>query len=450
MYPWIVRNITFPLQQKRHNSKVLNCLRELEESQWYSKSQLEKLQFEKLQKLLVHCYENVPYYREIFKKVSLHPKDINDLEKFSKIPILTKQNLRENTNRMIAQDKKYPFFIFKTSGSTGIPLVVYIDKKTAAYHYACKIRGRKWWGWDIGDRNITIWGADIKSWAIKRLLAEYLTENRIYFSAFDLSEKSMLKYYKKIKNFKPKFMYGYVSTLYELANFFNQAGLDADKFGIQGVSTTAEILYDFQKDLIEKIFQCPVINEYGCIEVQVIAFQCPKGNMHISSENLFVEFIKNDNLDGMQEIVVTDLNNYLMPLLRYKIGDIGKTIDEKCSCGRGLPLMSLVTGRHSDMVILGNGKLVHPLIFQYIAKYLIELSEGTFSQWKIIQKSYSDFLIYIVVDQKFKLEISDYASFMLHKQLGENINIDFEFVSSIPREASGKLRYFVSEVPQKV
>lgn len=445
MHPWIVRHLTFPLYRRVIGERALACLKELEQTQWYSLSQLRDLQLRKLKGLLAHCYDNVPYYRALFDELAIKPEDIKGMDDFRRLPFLTKHELRHNLPQILAQDRGRPFIRERTSGSSGIPTEVQIDRLTSAYHFAAQARGRRWWGWDIGEKNVWLWGS-LGPWHEVRRFKRRLADNTILFSVYDLGPRSMRDYYQRMRHFKPRFMYGFTSALYALAKFVKEDGLDGRALGLKGVCTTSEILYPHQREMIETAFGCPVINEYGCTEVGIIAFQCPEGGMHLSSENILVEFIR----DGkpaqpgqMASIVVTDLNNRRMPLVRYRTGDVGCYSARLCPCGRGLPLMEVSVGREVDLIRLRNGKVLHPetltlphdsLLFEKIRQY------------KIFQRSLSLFFIQIEAEPGSESLVTNGFSRFVRDKLGEEVAVEFEFVECIPRERSGKLRYFVSEL----
>lgn len=449
MYPWLVKNITFPLWQRRHHYEVLFYLHELEASQWYSPSQLRELQRKKLRKLLAHCSKNVPYYQKLFARLSLKPENLETAEDLQKIPILEKEELRKNIEQMKAIDKERAFGIQRTSSSTGTPLTIPVDRVSLDYGKAAKRRSRRWWGWDIGARNVKLMGVpDIEKIDRKTIIRDHLCQNRILLHSYDLTEDTMQRYYEKLRRFKVEFAYGFPSALYTFATFLRETRSDASKLKIKGICTAGEILYDFQRDLIQSVFGCPVFEEYGCSELILIAHQCPAGRMHLASENVFVEFILNGNPKSPEElgdIIITDLNNYYLPLVRYRTGDKGKGIEGECSCGRGLPLMGKIVGRDNDMIILENGKLVHPMLFTEILEGLMKRGNQV-RQFRVIQKSKKDFLVSIVVENGQESIIADYFSKMARQYLENNVHFNFEFVDSIPREKSGKLRFFISEI----
>ncbi|MBU2529809.1 MAG: hypothetical protein KKD35_02115 [Elusimicrobia bacterium] len=305
---------TFNFFRKMNWIDYRNPLAALKASQYLKSDKLRELQWQRLKKLILFAYKEVPYYHNLFKKIGLKPEDINNYEYFSKIPVLTKQMVRDNFKDLHCLNysaKKY--FRSITSGSTGKPLTIDIEKDALNYYYASQYRWFSWHGIFPGDSGVKIWGIPIGLFerVVERL--KDLAMNRIRFSAFKLSEKQVDDYYSKIKKFKPKYIYGYTSALFHFASSIEKKSLGMTKYRPKAVFSTSEILYPHQKELISSVFNCPVVNEYGCSEFGIVAFKCLKHNLHITSENIYTEII-NADLEGIGQLIVTGLRNYVMPL----------------------------------------------------------------------------------------------------------------------------------------
>jgi phenylacetate-CoA ligase len=270
--------------------------------------------------------------------------------------------------------------------------------------------------------------------------------NRKRISAFDMSEKSMEEYYETCKRFKPKFLYGYTSALYKFAQYLQDNNKVRHLLNLKVVISSSETLYGHQRRLLEEVFGCKVANEYGTAEVGIIAFECPHGGMHITSENVYVELLRNGQpvKEGQTgEVVVTGLRNYAMPLIRYKLGDLATRSAKSCPCGRGLPLLESIQGRDNDMVVTSNGNVLHSEIFAYINRDLIE--EGFLvKEFKITQKARDK--LKVLVLKGVKENVIEAMRRKIEERVGGNIKIDFEPVEKIPLEKSGKVRYFTSEL----
>jgi phenylacetate-CoA ligase len=214
--------------------------------------------------------------------------------------------------------------------------------------------------------------------------------------------------------------------------------------------TTAESITAQQRALIEDIFGCKTANEYGCSETGGFVYECPHGRWHISSELTFMEFLDpegNPVAPGQNgEIFLTHLRNNYMPLIRYRVGDIGAFLAEDCKCRRGLPLMKVSVAKESDKVKLADGKCYSSEIFDYINLAVIEAFPSSVLQFRVIQKSFDFFHLELVPGNGLVDRAENLLKNLIKKQLGGSININITRVPQIKRETSGKLRYFISEV----
>jgi phenylacetate-CoA ligase len=261
-----------------------------------------------------------------------------------------------------------------------------------------------------------------------------------------MSPDNLTKCYKYCEKVRPVFMYGYSSALHRFAKFLDENGIDGSSLNLKVIICTSEVLYEHQRKLLEKVFGCRAINEYGAAEVGIIAFECPEGGIHITSENVFLEILADGKpvKDGeMGEVVITGLRNYGMPLIRYRLGDLATISYEKCSCGRGLPLLKSINGRDNDLVICENGKVMHSEIFAYINRDLIRRGVVV-REFKIIQSASGG--LRILVEKQTDQGAVEALGDAVRRHVDNDVVINFEFVNRIPAEKSGKVRYFVSEM----
>lgn len=451
MYPWLSRAIYY-LVEKTVGLNVSTLLKTLEKTQWYNREDLKKMQWQKLKKLLNHAYKNTFYYQKQFKKVGLCPEDINGPETFRNLPFLTKDDIRNNFSDLKARNIKH-FVADCTSGSMGTPLTFLKERSASGYFLAAKYRGHRWYNIDIGDREIKFWGLPIdQKPKLKERVKDFLL-NRTLFVAFDISRETLFQHFHTCQKIKPKYLYGYASALYRFAKFLKEEGIDAAFLNLRAVISTSEVLYGFERELIGSVFGCPVINEYGACEAGVIAFECPEGKMHITMENVYLEILKENGQPVAPgesgEMVVTELNNFAMPFIRYRIGDLGTYVDEseKCKCGRELLLIGEIVGRALDTVVAPSGKLLHAHTFNYIIRSAINRG-ADIKEFKIVQKDRYKLLIKIVAPRDLNEEHRNYIAEQITDFMGEGIKIEFEQVESIPLEKSGKFSFFVSEIPE--
>ncbi|KPJ67002.1 MAG: hypothetical protein AMJ43_06270 [Coxiella sp. DG_40] len=450
-YKQFVRKFYFPLLCKIKREQTLEYLGKLEQSQYLSGEEIKKMQWSRLQRLITHAYENTLYYKRLFNNAELKPDDIKTYEDFLNIPLLSKENVRNHQKEFLDRTHRGKFYKTITSGSEGLSLKLFYDRDFKSWVSAAQWRARRWFGVDIGDKEVAFWGRPLES-SFERLVGPYKARMRniMLISPFDVSKKRLDAHRRKIRGFRPDYMYGYALSIYKLAEYIKQAGKEKkDSFGYKAIFTTSETLFKHQENLIEEAFGCKVAQEYGCAEAGIIAHECPQGNMHITSENLLVEFLKDGQpaLPGeFAEVVVTSLNNFYMPLIRYKIGDMGARLDHQCRCRRGLPIMRLDTAKVTSTIITSKGKTFSSELLDYINLELIKKGIKGIRQFRIIQIAPAAFEVEIVKQQPFLPESVDYFRKKMREFFGMDIKIDVKFVEKISRDKSGKIHYFISRI----
>lgn len=444
MFKYIVKYLNFPLYYKRRNIPLLKALKELEKSQWQSPEELKNLQWNKFKKLVVYAYENTEYYHNLLDKNSINIASIKDWPDLLRIPILAKDTAKANIEGLISK-KASRKLSFRSSGSSGMPMTTYKDETALGYQMAAKWRGRRWNGIDIGHRIMQLCGED-KDRTYLDAIEDRLIDNKTFFVAQDINNKTIKKYLAAYDRIRPDLIYGYAHSIYEFAYLIKQSNLTV-RHSPRAIITTSEILWEHQKNLIEQIFGRKVRNEYGCKEFHLIAFECPYGNMHIAQENLIVEFLDSEGRAAQEgdlaDIVITDLTNYEMPLIRYKLGDRGSFKSIACPCRRNLAVMDIKIGRDADMLRLNDNTNIHPDIFSIPHKmpYYDEVAA-----FKVIQNTLTDFKILIDASDNAKPHLKEHFDNVLNTYIGSNTTAEYEFISPLPKEPSGKLRYFISNV----
>ncbi len=419
-------------------------LKYLLRTQWLSPEELREFQWNKLINLLKHAYDKSLFYRKQFEIYGVKPEDIKDPNDMRKLPILTKNDLRDNYNELVVTEGNYKYSIAKSSGSTGQFVKFYKDRNSSGNGRAAMYRGHSWYGLNIGDREARLWGIPLncKEKIIARI-GDYLL-NRFREKNFQLTEEVMYSFYSKMKRFRPDYLMGFSSLVYEFAQFLRSEQIDASIFALKMVKVTSDNIFDYQRKIIKEVFQCPVVMEYGAAEVGLIAFECPNNGLHITSEGIFIEEDK-AQIPESNEFIITDLNNLYSPIIRYKIGDYGNLSAKTCRCGRGLPLLDRIIGRTNDVVYKTDGTSVHSSVFSFILKD-IGGSDGGIKQFKIYQKAKGYLKIDIVKDKNFNMHTLNHLRNSIFKELGRDIKLDIQYINNIEREKSGKLRYFVSEI----
>ena len=437
----LLNNLLFPLVEALRGTSIRECLKFLNKTQWWKREQIEELQNKKLRLLINHAYNNVPYYHDLFKKLNLRPEDIRTREDLSKLPFLTKDIIRKNLEKLLAVNiDKSKMIELHSSGTTGEPMKFYIDKRSYSYGWAQTFRSWSWAGFSLGDRYVKL-DIDVKKNVTKRF--EYYLMNCLYFGASDLEESKGEKILREIKKFNPKIIRGYTSMVYLLSKYIEFFGID----GIRpnAVSTTGEKLFPHYRESIEKNFNCKVLDSYGG-EATPLAFQCGASDKyHVCEETAILEIVRDNSPASpgeLGEIVFTNLENYAMPFIRYKIGDVGIPAEDYCECGRTLACIETIEGRVGDIVIMPNGTFLVPNFFTSLFKDF----EGVV-KFQVIQKDLYNIIIKIVKDDRLNMEYLNNAIKKIKDLGGGELNVDVEFTDSIPPAKSGKYRFVISKVP---
>ena len=432
----------YKIIQRIKGKRVFHVLNQMEESQWYDHKKIKELQWEKIKNIIMHSYSNIPYYKHTFMKAGITPDDINSFDDLKRIPVLTKNDLRNEQHALLSKKNNSIYTKYSTSGSTNVPSVVYADRNSEAYRHAAVFRSYRWIGFDAGDKIARFWGTQLD---FKKNINDKIKDlllNRITFSTKSLDHNSLLSYYNNLIRYRPKAIYGFSSAVFEFAQFLKSQNLPVEKTGIKGIIVTGERILPFQRELIEDVFKCKVFNNYACEEFATIAFECPQNNLHLMSENVYVEVEKAEDDTANGNLLITDLNNYLMPLIRYRIGDIGNISYENCSCGRGLPVLKEISGRTVDFIKTPDGKIIHGISFDYLPKYFL----NEIKQFQIIQEHTDVITVNLVKDKEFNNSTIQNFQNRLRNIVGDEVKLNIVSKENIPRMSRGKFRFVISKL----
>lgn len=433
---------TYKLMQRLHGKKVFEVLDQLEKSQWYPQEKIMEIQWQKMKDIIEDAYHHVPHYKKTFAEAGITPNQIREWRDLSSVPILTKDDLRKDLGSLLVKPRWSICTQYFTSGSTGPPSVVFIDRNSEAYRHAAVFRSYHWIGFQIGDRIAKFWGTQLNlRTRLKDRIKDFLS-NRIVFSTHCLDEERMIDYYQRLKSFKPKALYGFASAIYEFAQFLQNKSLPMEKSGIKTIIVTGEPITPHQREIIENTFACRVYNNYACEEFATIAFECPEGNLHLMSENVYVEVEKQKTGDGAGELIITELNNSTMPLIRYRLGDVGVLSHSKCNCGRGLPVLQEIWGRSVEFIKTPDGRIIHGINFDYLPKYFL----NEIQRFQIVQVDMNTICVSLIKDKGFNETTIRRFENKLRGILGDEVKIIIDFKEVIPRENTGKFRFVISKL----
>jgi phenylacetate-CoA ligase len=450
---FVAKNLYYFSLLLRGRYKIIENYEFLRKKSYEPREVILKEQWERLRNILIYSYKEIPYYHRIFDEHNVNLDNLT-VEEFQKIPFLTKEIIRKEFNNLYRIRPGVKWYYHSTSGSTGEPITVIQDIEYSFWEAAVKHLFDEWALHKVGEPMIALWSLDryIFPWSIKlkKFLAHNLFYNKIFLDPKKLSVKIIKNYFKIIDRSNAEFMLAYPGRIYELSCFAEENKLSVKPF--KSIMTSAEALFPYMRETIERVFQCPVFNRYGSNEVGDIASECAdhKG-LHVSAYTHYVEIIKEDGTpckDGEQgEVVITLLTNFTMPLIRYKIGDMAVKTDEKCSCGKGLPLIKDIIGRTIDLFVNSNRELVSGMAFDdffrehaYIIKY------------QIIQEKVDEIDILVVLNNsditKLQEDVSDLEN-EIKSFMGINTKVNLRVVDCIELGPSGKYRFVISKVFRK-
>jgi len=449
MYTRLVSSLLFPLHERLKGYSTVRVRRFLERSQWWSAEELAAYQVTRLRNLLIDVRSRVPYYRKLFDRIEFHPDRLTSVDDLSGLSLLTKELIRANSEELKAEGAR-DLARFNTGGSTGEPLRFFTSKERVSHDVAAKWRATRWWGVDVGDPEVVVWGSPIelsaqdrlRGWRDKMLRSHLLP-------AFEMSPEGLDRFVETIRRVRPRMLFGYPSALALIADHAESRGRCMADLGIEVAFVTAERLYGHQRERIERTFGCRVANGYGGRDSGFIAHECPEGSMHVTAEDIVVEIVGRDGRvlpkGETGEVVVTHLATREFPFVRYRTGDVAVLNESPCRCGRGLPVMTEIQGRTTDFVVAADGTVMHGLALIYVIRDVAGIEN-----FRIIQEDLKHVRVQLVTGPGFQEDALETIRSGLVRRLGPDVDVSVERVSGISPTASGKYQYVVSRVAPTV
>ncbi|MBN8507258.1 MAG: phenylacetate--CoA ligase family protein [Burkholderiales bacterium] len=446
LYTRFVSGVVFPLQERLKHHDTVRVRRDLEASQWWSAERLRDLQTTRLRALLQACRDGVPYYQQLFTRVGFDPDAVRSPDDLRALPFLTKAEIRAHTDELKHRHAS-GLARFNTGGSSGEPLIFFIGRERVGHDVAAKWRATRWWGVDVGDPEIVVWGSPIELGAQDRLRRwrDRIMRTEL-LPAFEMSEPRLDHFLQRIRARRPRMLFGYPSALSHIAAHAEKRGVAMTDLGIRVAFCTSERLYDHQRQVIARVFGCRVANGYGGRDAGFIAHECQHGGMHLTAEDIVVELVDREGhpvpAGTPGEIVVTHLATRDFPFVRYRTGDVAALDERRCPCGRGLPMLREVQGRTTDFVVAEDGTVMHGLALIYILRDLPGVQAFKVTQ-HTLQRCGVDLVVEPCVDRE------RHASAIVdgfRRRLGQSVQVEVRYVGEIAPEKSGKFRYIVSHV----
>jgi phenylacetate-CoA ligase len=440
------RQFIQPLLAWKADSPHLEHLRVLERTQYDPPAVVRERQLEALQKIVRHAWTSVPYYHKRWTDAKVHPDMIRDLDDLRDFPILTKGDIRGSGDRLRSETYRHREVCTKTtSGSTGVPLTIMVDKAAMAWKRACSLRSDQWSGWAVGERIARLWGhGAAERGGIKARLRRHFLDRESFLNTLGIDRSKLRAFAEHLKRNPPGLIFGHAHSLYLFAAYIRK--FCPGTIHPNGVISAAMTLHDWQRAVIEEAFGQPVTNRYGCEEVSLIACECEEHNgLHANADGVYCEVIRDDRLNAgpnAGRLLVTDLTNRAMPLIRYEVGDVVVPSKRTCACGRGLPLIEQVVGREADYVLSPGGSLISGIS---LTDHFATEIDGA-AQVQIVQEKLTFLRLRLVPGEGFGPESHRQIATLVRDMFGEQMRFEVELVSAIPQEASGKYRFCVSPV----
>jgi phenylacetate-CoA ligase len=422
--------------------QVRRNLHELEESQWWSKSDIEAKQLEQLRRLIRHAYDRSAFYRHRLDTGPVHPDDIASLGDLSAIRPLTKQELRDNADTITVRGFEGEAYLQGTGGSTGEPLQFMIDRASSWWSAAVQIRGRRWYGVEPGERQAWIWGTarELPAEQFKdRLLAA--ARRRRFLNGFLLEEQRMRQFAAMLQRWQPSMIRAYSASLYVFARHLEATNVGG--INPKLIETTAEKLAPGHRELFEKMFRAPVADLYSCRELLDVAYQCPQQRLHVA-EPFIVEVVEGSRsveAGRVGELAITSLHQLATPLIRYKLGDRGSLDPLPCPCGRGMPVLAEVNGRVEDYIILGDGRPVWGASF-----HIFFYRRPEIARFQVYQDTAGEAEVRLELRQKIDPGWLEDLPRTMSDFFGGQLSTVVKVVDHIDLTGAGKLRNVVSEL----
>ena len=442
------RNVVLPAFETVYKRRqTFRYWRELEASQWHSFSEIKAAQVESLKSLLTHASAECPYYAELFREFGLDLRNSDIESQFQKLPLLTKSRIRENQPRLVAANLRGQLMTKATGGSTGVPLQIQLDQGSLERRTAAMWRGYGWAGAGPGTKQFFLWGVPVEerpSWRDWKDRIYNVILRRKVFSAFQLTESVTVDLARMVARYQPDSIVAYTNAIYTFAKNLQERGLRP--YSPQSIVVGAEKLHPFQRETIESVFQAPVFETYGCREFMMIGGECSEHHgLHLTMENLLVEIVDDDGKptpkSEIGNVVVTDLYNYGMPMVRYLTGDQAVAGWGTCRCGRGLPTLSEVRGRSADTIRTPDGRQIPGVFFPHLLKDFAGIR-----QFQVVQSSRDHLQLKVVLGQNWDAALQPVLLQRVRRTVGDEVQLDWTPVESIPLTKAGKHRVVVSEL----
>lgn len=451
MLSYVSRHLIAPLWALWEGSPYLRHYRSMLKTQYNTADEISDYQLNHVRSLLRYAYQNVPFWKNRIDSSGMDPDKIASLKELQSLPLLTKQDIRQYGNELLSpQFDLEKLHKHTTSGSTGISITTYRDEECQQFKRGAILRSDEWSGWKQCEPVASVWGnPEIRADWRGKLRRRLLERNYAYLDTLKMDVPAIERFIQELLEEPPSLLFGHAHSLFLLAKYIKSKHGEIS-IRPNGIISTCMLLHDFERKVIEEVFARPVVNRYGCEEVSLIASECDRTEgLHVNADCIYLEIIdEHGNLcepGTTGRVVVTDLQNRAMPIIRYEVGDMACWSDRQCSCGRTLPVLQKIEGRVADYVVTSRGEYISGIsLTENFA-----LKVPGVEQMQIIQEDYDEFIFNIVKDNAYSDESLSVLDALVNSYFGEGAHYSCNYLETIPAEPSGKYRFCISKVSKE-
>lgn len=433
----LLRDVVLPLGDRLYGQDMIARLKQLEKMQWWTREQITQEREQRLRSLIKTAYNEVPFYRDLMDKAGVTPEQIRTVEDLRQLPVVSKDTFRATTLSTV-RDTGQKTYDACSSGSTGKPFCVKEDMDTAGAYRSIFLLALSWTGWTIGEPHLQTGMTLARSrgrWLKDKLLHTH------YISAYTLTDEQLDANLKVLEDHSIHYLLGYPGSLYYMAKRAKALGWNIP---LKAAVTWGDTLLDHHRATIEQVFGCRVYDQYGCGEGIQISAQCSEGHYHVHELNTIVEYVDEANQpvpsNQTGNLLLTRLHPGPMPLIRYKLGDVGIRGDQTtCACGRQLERMESIRGREFDYIVTPAGNRMLVQTFAGIVEYFL-----TVDSFQVVQTEPGSAVLRLVPAAGYTDDVADEIVSILRQRGADDLRFDVELVDEIPLTPAGKHRYVIS------
>ncbi len=449
MLPLLART-NFRIQEQLLGRRSFAILGELRKSAAWPRDRLAELQLQRFRSIVASAYAHTPYWRQTMDAHGIGVEDVQSLADLQRFPLLEKATLRHHREEMTWHQAGRRLTLVRTSGSTNEALQFYTNSDREAQINAARMRGHEWIGIRRGEREMYFWGSPVelsKQDRIKRA-RDWLINDGLT-NGFALTPELIAQYFRYWMHWRPRCIFGYPNSLRLMVLMARPQGIHLGALkdrGLKVISTTSEMLTDFDRELISTAFGVPVYDSYGLREGGLVGHECSHATMHTMDEQLLLETIDPHTLQSTQgegELVLTNLVSTVMPIIRYRTGDIVTLSSEPCPCGLGLGSLRISGGRVADFLVTSNGTWIPAYAFIYICR-----SVKGVVKFQARQDQPGEIRVLVATDESFPPDGSEQVARLARQRLQSEDRVIVEVVADIQPAPSGKYRPVVSKVAE--